>query len=244
MLESIRTLTDVPSPNDGRFSREDIVAARHRRLLLEQAQRRARDCIAEANAEVDLIRAFAFQEGYAQAMLQAGTEMARMLVQSRTLTEQLRTELGQGAAQLLRTLLQRDEWLDDVLSQWLSGQDRSAQCTLQVVLPQRCRAKDMSLASRLRELWSGPVSIEYHAQERYLLRLADQVLEFDIESIQARLVPRLLTQLKGLPAAVRSLDQQAVHVLKQLVAGYTDQDDEPPLDASHLQPGACSDDDH
>jgi len=244
MLESIRTLTDVPPHDAGRFSREDIVAARHRRLLLEQAQRRARDCIAEANAEVDAIRAHAFQEGYAQAVLQASTEMARVLVQSRTLAEQLRTELAQGAAQLLRNLLKRDEWLDDVLSQWLSEQDNSAQATLQVVLPQRCRAKNMALDTRLREMWSGPVSIEYHAQERYLLRLSDQVLEFDIESIQARLAPRLLAQLKGLPAAVRSLDQQAVHVLKHMLAGYTDQVNEQPLVAPHLQSGVPSDDDH
>jgi hypothetical protein len=232
MLESIRTLTDIPSCDDRRFLREDIVAARNRRLLLEQAQRRARECIAEANAEVDSIRAYAFQEGYAQGMMQASTEMARMLVQSCTLTEQLRTELAQGAAQLLGTLLARDEWLDDVLSQWLNGQGRSAQGTLQVVLPQRCRAKDVALAARLRELWSGPVSIEYHPQERYLLRLVDQVLEFDIESIQARLVPRLLAQLNGLPAAVRMLDQQALQVLKQTLAGYTDQVDDHPLVAS------------
>ena len=217
MLESIRTLTDVPPCEDGRLAREDIRAARQRRLMLDEAQRRASQLIAQAQSEADDIRAFAFQDGYSQGIVAASHDLAQLLVESQTLTRQLQQDLARAASQLLRQLLQRDEWLDQVLAQWLAEQDSKAPATLQVLLPQRCKGQGQTLAEGLREQWPGTLNIEYHAQERYLLRLGDQVLEFDIDSIQARMTTRLLAKLDDLPPAIRSLDQRSTEALQQLV---------------------------
>lgn len=223
MFESIRTLTDIP-PGDGpRFAREDLAAARHRRQLLDEARRRAGELIAQANAEAEIIRSHAFHEGYSHAFIQASADMAELLVKARTLGAQLNRDLAQAAKQLLNGVLQDDQWLDQALQNWLAGQGSDQHCSLQVLLPERCRGQGKSLAGRIRERWSGPLAIEYHDQNRYLMRLADQVLEFDIDAIRSDLTPQLLARVQALPEAVRQLDEGVLQYLRQLLASCVEQ---------------------
>lgn len=223
MLESIRILADIPPVDVPRFAREELVAARHRRLLLDEARRRASECIAQANLEAEAIRIYAFQEGYGHAILQASTDMAELLVNAHTLGAQLNGALAQAAEQLLNGVLQNDQWLDQALQNWLAEQGRDPLCSLQVLLPERCRGQGKNLAGRIHERWNGPVSIEYHDQNRYLLRLADQVLEFDIDLIRSDLTPRLLARVHALPEAVRQLDDGVIQTLQQLLASCVEQ---------------------
>lgn len=227
MLESIRTLTDIPPGDAPRFTRADLTAARHRRQLLDEARRRASECIAQANSEAEIIRSHAFQEGYGHAILQASTDMAELLVTARTLGAQLNRDLAQAAAQILEGVLQNDQWLDQALQNWLAEQASDQRCSLQVLLPARCRGQGKTLAGRIRERWSGPISIEYHNQNRYLLRLADQVLEFDIDSIRSDLTPRLLASVRALPEAVRQLDDGVTQALQDLVSACVEHGAQP-----------------
>jgi hypothetical protein len=238
MLESIRTLTDIPGGNAERFAREDLAAARHRRRLLDEARRRASQCIAEANAEAQVIRTYAFQEGYGHGILQASADMTDLLVRSRTLATQLNHDLARAAEQLLSELLQQDPWLEQALSHWLSEQKTEVDGVLHVLLPMRCKGRGTVLAERLRERWKGPLSIEYQDQERYLLRLADQVLEFDIDSIQADLTPRLLARLRALPEAVRQLDEGVIQALRQQ---FDNGAGTPASPYFQPEPGSCAD---
>jgi hypothetical protein len=220
MLESIRSLTDVPAADDVLVVREDIAAAKRRRLLLEEARRQASRYIAEATAEVELIQAHAYQEGYAQGVLQAASDVSRALVQSRTLAMRLRVDLGLAAKELLGDLITRDELLDEVLKRWLAEQDVHAEALLQIIVPQRCKPRQKALREQLKTFWHGPVSIDYHTEERYLVRLADQLIELDVEATQERLAPRLLAQLASLPSAVRDLDLASVQALQSLAASF------------------------
>lgn len=227
MLESIRNLTDIPPHGRERFSREDLAAARHRRQLLDTARRRASQYIAQASEESDSIRAYAFQEGYGRGILQASADMAELLVRSQALSAQLRQDLAQAAEQLLGNLLQQDQWLEQALTQWLSAQRATNPDTLHILMPTHCRSKGKDLAERLRLHWDGLVSVEYHDQERYLFRMGHQVLEFDPELIRESLAPRLMTRLKALPDAVRSLDAGFIQALHKHIEGYLTEPPEP-----------------
>lgn len=220
MLDSIRTLTDVTTGDEVRIAREDIADARQRRRLLEEARQRARDCIAEAQAEVEAIRAHALQEGYAQGVLQAAEDIAQALVQSHALAARLRADLTVAAEHLLRSLLLRDELLEGWIAHWLAEQQGNAEAVLQMVLPERCKPQRQALGERLGAFWEGSLAIDYHPDERYLLRLADQVIELDVEQAQERLAPRLLAQLAALPPALRSLDQASARTLTNLAAAF------------------------
>ena len=51
-------------------------------------------------------------------------------------------------------------------------------------------------------------------------RLADQLLEFDIETTWQRLEPRLLACVANLPESVRSLDQASLQALTDLCSTF------------------------
>jgi hypothetical protein len=220
MLDSIRTLTELPESSDAHLSREDIVAARRRSALQRQAQRRARDCVDQARRDAEAVRARAFQDGYAEGILRATEHMASGLLESQALGLQLRTDLVQAARELLGQALSRPEWLDDMLERWLVEQPGGTGAVLQVLLPLHCRSRGNELRERLCRLWSGELVLDYHPQERYVVRLADQLLEFDIETTLRRLEPRLLACVANLPPSVRSLDQASMQALTDLCSTF------------------------
>lgn len=220
MLDSIRSLTDLPVYKDARLAREDIIAARRRHALQREARRRARECVEQAQREADAVHAQAFQQGYAEGILRATGHLADGLLKSQTLALQLRNELARAASDLLAQTLSRPQWLDEMLERWLAGQARDPGAVLRVLLPLHCRPRGDELRDSLRERWAGELIVEYHPQDRYVLRLADQLLEFDVETVRQRLAPRLLASIADLPESVRTLDQASLQALTELCSSF------------------------
>jgi hypothetical protein len=220
MLDSIRTLNDLPASSDARIPREEIVATRQRHALQKQAQRRARDCVDQAQRDADAVRAQAFQEGYAEGVLRAAENLTRGLLESQALGLQLRSDLAQAIRQLLGDSLRHTQWLDEMLERWLAEQPGPTDAVMQVLLPLRCKPRGDELRQRLQALWPGTLSLDYQPQERYVFRLADQLLEFDIEASAQRLEPRLLSSLANLPESVRRLDQSSRLRLRELCSSF------------------------
>lgn len=229
MLESIRTLIDTPATNDLLVKCEDRVAARHRRRLQQQAHERAKDCVAQAQAEAEVVRAHAFKEGYAQGMLQVAGDLSLILLQARKLATTLQAQLEASARQLLGDVLMDDQLLDGLLQRLHMRHAGAVEPVLQLVLPQRCRPQEAALKATLSNSGVERFDIGFHAQERYLIRQADQVIELDIHATEERLTPRLLAQLECLPDSVRELDDASM----QLIIGWANR-------LASATPGAAS----
>lgn len=222
MLDAIRTLTDLPVASDALVSREDIVAARRRRALQQQAQRWARDCVEQARRDAEAVHADAFSQGYADGILRVMEHLANGLLASQALGQQLRSDLAQSARDLLTDALKRPEWLDEMLERWLTTQPAGTGAVLHVLLPMHCRPQGNELRERLSRLWSGELVLDYHPQERYVARLADQLLEFDLETTRQRLEPRLLACVANLPESVRALDRASMQALTDLYSTFAE----------------------
>jgi hypothetical protein len=233
MLDSIRTLTDLPVGEDVHLAGEDIAAARRRHALQREAQRRARECVEQAQRDADAVHARAFQQGYAEGVLRATGHLADGLLKSQTLGLQLRNDLAQAAHDLLAQALSCPQWLDEMLERWLAGRPGESGAVLQVLLPAHCRPRGHELRERLRTLWAGELILEYHPQDRYVLRLVDQLLEFDVETTLKQLEPRLLGSIANLPESVRSLDQGSRQALADLCASFTDSTPTGPAEVRH-----------
>jgi hypothetical protein len=221
MLDTLRTLSELPDACAAHVSREDIAAAGRRRTLQRQAQRWARDCVDQARRDADAVHAQAFQRGYAEGLLRAIEHLASGLLKSQALGQTLQTDLAQAARGLLEQALSRPEWLDEMLERWLAMQPGDPGTVLQVLLPMHCRSRGAELRERLVSLWSGDVVLDYHPQERYVVRLGDQLLEFAVESSLQRLEPRLLASVENLPESVRTLDERAMQALTELCSTFT-----------------------
>ncbi len=238
MLESIRTLDDIPATDAILLRHEERSAARDRRLLMQQVRERAKACVAEAQQEVDMVRANAFQDGYSQGMLQAAADLSGLLLQSRLMASALQAELAQAARSLLGDFLKDEQLLDALMQRWQEGWVGQGREPLQIILPLRCKAQQVALRSKLMGLGVERVDIRFHAQERYLFRLADQVVELDIGATQERLSPRLIAQLKQLPESVRQLDEASKSVFVSWAAELNKEGESP----KHIFESGKSDD--
>ena len=226
MLDSIRTLTDLPDSGDVHLSRAGLAAARQRRALQRQAQRWASDCVEQAQRDAAAIHAQAFGEGYAEGILRAAEQLADGLLKSQALGLQLRKDLAQAAGDLLAQALSRPEWLDDMLERWLTGQHRDAGAVLHLLLPLHCRSRSHELRERLHRSWPGELLFDFQPQERYVLRLGDQLLEFDLQATRQRLESRLLASVANLPESIRTLDQVSLQALTDWCASFVEGRDE------------------
>lgn len=222
MLDSIRMLDDSPVSNQYLITREDRVADQQRRLLIGEARKRAKSYVAEALQDAEAIRAEAFQQGYSKGVLQVAGDLSDLLLSSRTLATALHLDLMKAARELLGDVLMDEELLDRLLQRYHTGWCAKGTAQLQVILPLRCKSEKKSLKNTLSERGVENVDIQFHAEERYLFRLADQVLELDIEATRTRLSPLLISQLKHLPEQARQLDKDAqdffIQWCKQLTA--------------------------
>ncbi|AZC51677.1 hypothetical protein C4K35_4098 [Pseudomonas chlororaphis subsp. piscium] len=189
---------------------------------MQEARKRAKSCVAEAQQEAEVIQANAFQDGYSKGVLQAVSDLSALLLESRTLAMALQTDLLQAARALLGDVLKDEQLLKLLLQRWQEGWGSQNQALLQVILPLRCKSEKKVLKSTLQNLGGENVDIQFHAQERYLFRLADQVIELDIGATQERLSPRLIALLEQLPANVRQLNDMSRNLLINWVTSLCD----------------------
>jgi hypothetical protein len=220
MLDSIRSLIDLPAGEEVRLTREDIAAQRRRQRLQCEAQRRARECVEQAHRDAEAVHAQAFQQGYAEGILRAAGHLADGLLKSQTLGLQLRNELARAAHEMLVQALNQPQWLDEMLDRWLATKPGDSAAVLHVLLPLHCRPRGNELRESLRKRWAGELVVEYQPQDRYVLRLGDQLLEFDVKTIRQRLEPRVVASIAHLPESIRVLDQAALQVLVDLCSSF------------------------
>ncbi|NWB92868.1 hypothetical protein [Pseudomonas agarici] len=229
MLDAIRTIDELAEvgADTVHITRQELATARRCRALERQAQQRARQLIDQAQAQAEAIQATAFAEGYCEGVIQACVDLAQGLCESQRLASQLHEQMAEAVRQLLKHLLDDSRWFDEMLDHWLAEQPDTARMTLQILLPANCRGRVGALREHLGRLGVASVKFEFEDQERYVVRLADQLFEFDLESAREQLAPRVLSQLVGLPEGVRELDQQARQALVQLVSRFVDADEDP-----------------
>ncbi|QXI27093.1 invasion protein OrgB [Pseudomonas vanderleydeniana] len=223
MLDTLRSLDELPAdgPDCVHVTRQELATARRCRALELEARRRARDLLDEAQGHVEAIRAAAFAEGYGEGVLQAAVDLARGLCETQRLAGQLHRQMAESVRQLLKHLLDDPRWFDEMLEHWLAEQAESGRSALQILLPRRYRGRVARLREQLEGLGLESVQFEFCEQERHVVRLGEQLFEFEPESAREPLAPQVLSQLVGLPDGVRELDEQARQALARLVSAFT-----------------------
>jgi hypothetical protein len=217
MLDSIRTLSDVPA-GALLVRRADRLAERQRQRLLEQARRHASALIAEAREQADQIRLHAMREGHNNGILQAAGQITQALLLEQGMASRLRSDVVMSLRNALDTVLGSEPWLEQLLQRWLEDVGGQAPRVLQVLLPQG-RAQALAVRQYVQTRWPHETSVEWHAEPRFVFRLGDHVLEFDPAAVSEPLAPRLAAQMKALRPAMGAMDQACADYLQTWVDG-------------------------
>lgn len=185
--------------------------------LEKTARRRARQIVDAALREAETLQSHAWQAGYEAGMLRALDQVAAQLGDYQSQAARWQAQLSAEARDMLTAAVNHPDTLLLLLDEWLQSQNGSAQeAVLHLLLPRRAKGRQAELMALLSDNWHGAIQIDYHDDERFIMRCADQAAEFSpeqfVEPASQLLRQRLHTLSRdcaGLSAAaLRQLQQQ------------------------------------
>ncbi|WP_157798173.1 oxygen-regulated invasion protein OrgB [Aeromonas cavernicola] len=177
--------------------------------LEQQAQQHARQLLREAQQQAEQIRKLAYKDGYQQGMLDAMNQIGTFLADSQTLAINLRDSLHQHARQLLTHAVEHPETLLLLLEECLRNLP-VVDTTLYLILPRSMRRQNTQFSDVLAAHWPHPYQLDFHTDAGFVLRYADQVIEFSPEQYTETASRALINTLASLPEECRQLSQQAL----------------------------------
>ncbi|MGC0152639.1 hypothetical protein ACPRNU_09290 [Chromobacterium vaccinii] len=213
---------DIPTPRPPAacegvlIRRASLQPARRADELERAARRRARRITDEADAQADAVRGQAWRDGYQDGMLAALDQVAAHLADNQALARRWRERLADEARAMLRAATDHPDALLLALDEWLREQSPADDApTLKLLLPESARPQQPRLMALLADAWNGRLQLDYHADDRLLIRYADQAAEFAPELYVEPASRQALQCLDSLPRQCRALSATALETLLQ-----------------------------
>ncbi|MCD4498772.1 hypothetical protein [Chromobacterium vaccinii] len=208
---------DIPLPRQPTITDGVLIRSpqlrRLRRIdnLDQQARKRARQRLDDAEREADAIRRHAYRDGYQQGMLAALDQLAAHLANSQAQAARWREHLSEEARAMLAAAVDHPDTLLLLLDEWLRTRDGpSGDAVLHLQLPKRARSQQTALMALLADNWFGAIQIDYHDDDRFIMRCADQAAEFSPEQYLEPASRQLSHRLNTLPQECRQLSAAAL----------------------------------
>ncbi len=205
-----------PSSGGVLIKRKHLLRQRQSIDLVNDARRQAGRLVKTAQGQADDIRQKAYREGYQEGLLTAAAAVADYLGQEQRLGTALQGQLNEHARQLLSAALNHPDMLLELLDEWLAAlPERDTSDTLCVLLPAAARGSHARLQQKIQAVWPGKSRIEYHPENRFVMKYGDRLAEFDAGDFQTAAVRRL-TAIPTLPEQCRQLTESAQRRLHEL----------------------------
>ncbi len=191
------------------IKRKQLIRQRQSIDLVNDAQRQATRLVKTAQARADEIRRQAYQEGYQEGMVNAAAAVADYLTQAQRLSVELQQQISQHARRLLSNAMAHPDLLLELLDEWLGTlPEPCAAQTLILSLPAAARGSHAQMKQKLQAAWLGKSRIEYHTENRVVMKYGDRLAEFDAEAFVNNATLRL-TSIDSLPDRCRLLTDAA-----------------------------------
>ncbi|QND85702.1 Protein OrgB [Chromobacterium vaccinii] len=213
---------DIPLPHQPTITDGVLIRSpqlrRLRRIdnLDQQARKRARQHLDDAQREADAIRRHAYRDGYQQGMLAALDQLAAHLANSQAQAERWREQLSEEARAMLAAAVDHPDTLLLLLDEWLRSRNGlSGDAALYLLLPKRSRPLQAGLMALLADNWHGTIQIDYHDDDRFIMRCADQAAEFSPQQYLEPASRQLLQRFSALQQECRQLSAAALERFQQ-----------------------------
>lgn len=202
------------------IKRKQLMRQRQSIDLVNDAQRQATRLVKDAQAQAEDIRRQAYHEGYQEGLVAAAAAVADYLTQAQRLGAELQQQINQHARRLLSNAMAHPDMLLELLDEWLSSlPEQDIRQTLILLLPASARRSHAQLKQKLQAAWPGKSRIEYHAENRLVMKYGDRLAEFDAETFVDNATLRL-TAIESIPDSCRQLTDDAKKRLYDIFSQY------------------------
>lgn len=220
-------LRQMPPILDGVIVKRKQLARQREALdVISAARRQALAIVKQAYAEAEQHRRQGFQDGFQEGMVTSAAAVADYLSQRRHMEVELQGKINERARALLSTALESADCLLALVDEWLASLPPPVLSEPMVILlPQSARGSHALLKQRIAEAWTGKGHIEYHSENRVVMKYGHQIAEFAPEAFINESARRL-NFFNDMPEQCRRLTESGLRrlhevFLQQHAAGTT-----------------------
>lgn len=180
------------------------------------AQAGAKRILRDAQHKADLLHLHAYKSGYEQGMLCLIQQVATYLTDSKNMAWHWRERLIEQVKTMLSASVEHPDTILLLLDEWLH-QTSDLESEIYITLPKLARELQPKIMAALANNWEGGIHIEYHEEPSFIIRHADQLVEFLPEQYvqsSVRLLQNVLDKLA--PDCHRISDNALLGVIERL----------------------------
>ena len=190
--------------------------------VLSAARRQASNMVKKAQDEAESVRRRAFSEGYEEGIIASAAIVARFLAQEQQMAAQLQQRINEHARRILSSALNHPEILLELMDEWLATLPATGEASvepLELLIPEAARKSHARLKERIESVWRGKFTMAYHADNRFVMKFADQLAEFDADGFLGT-GTRRLAFAEQLPDTCRRLSASGLRQLQELFSQF------------------------
>lgn len=217
-IHSDRAIEDVL------LQRAGVSHLRQRYILLEEAQRQAKNVIKSANKEVQALHYNAWVTGYERGLLTALDAVIHYFRESQNREVAFYKRAEENITALLSDIFNSNDVFLSVLEKWSCefNEYNSSNETIFLLIPECCRRLKPQMVDLLHKERNWKIHIEYHQDIRFVMRFRDHIAEYCPENITEKMVCTLLSDFADF--SLDSLSEDCVQMLKKLFTSGSEQE--------------------
>ncbi|WP_253376824.1 hypothetical protein [unidentified bacterial endosymbiont] len=185
--------------------------------ILDEAKNQAKKIIKEAQSQQELIRRYAYVQGYQEGIGQASDAVLRFLTVKEEQMRNLYIEMEKELMAFLGNVIHDKSVVLQALETWVSELTfKTGNSVFRILAPQELQAFKPQLVRKVNEVFDGSVIIQYHEQNRFVMSYGDQLAEFDYNDLIAQYARALLKD-KNLKEICNAFSSEGIESLKDQI---------------------------
>lgn len=181
-MQKTTTKPEIASAIEGVLIPAKSLAGRKKReLLLAQAQHNAAKIIKKAESDASNIRELAYCTGYQAGISMSINDIANYIDNSQEIYQQFVQKALEKMRENLKGVLDNECIFPALFSQWsekIQLDPESSHNTLVLLIPKTTARHRTRLLSHIETVWHGPINIEQHDENRFMIKYKNQLAEF------------------------------------------------------------------
>lgn len=204
------------------IKRRQLARQREALDIISEARRQTRNMVKQAQAEAEQFRQRGFREGYQDGMATSAAAVADYLSQAQRLEAELQQQVNERARLLLSMALDHPDTILALVDEWLASLPQADPTeSMILLLPETARSAHARLKQHMDEACPGTGQIEYHQDNRVVMKYGHQVAEFAPEAFLTEGVRRL-GGVTAMPDKCRRLTEGGLRRLHEVFLQHHD----------------------
>ncbi|CAM3853680.1 hypothetical protein [Serratia silvae] len=206
------------------LKRAGVAQQKQNNALIAEAQRRAKMLVKAADNEAQEIYHHARAMGYEHGILTATDAVVHYFRESNSRELAFYKRIKEEVRTLLSGIFNSSDIFLAVLEEWSSGFEayNDANETVSLLIPESCHQFKPKMVELLKKERNWKVHVEYHVENRFVIRFQNNIAEFCPEDITLEITNRVISHYANF--SINTLSDDGITKLREILLCHSVQE--------------------